>query len=114
MGVTDRALDQAQQAVDLATRVGSRVHAGAAQRVLAEVAAARGEPRAEELFHAAIASLTELKSDLELARCYRAFAAFREKGGHDADAVHLRMKADEIFGRLRGAARTPTAPIFTP
>jgi hypothetical protein len=84
---------------------------GSAQRVLAEVVAAGntvavpvGEG-ADDLFKSAIQVLTEVKNDLELARSYRAFAAYREKNGYPTEAVQLRMKADEIFGRLRGAAK---------
>jgi tetratricopeptide (TPR) repeat protein len=110
LGDKPKALEQAQRAVDLAGRVGSRVHLGSAQRVLAEVYG--GDPanaaRAEETFASAIAGLKEVHHELELARCYRSFAAFREKTGHPADAVQLRLAADEIFGRLRGAARART------
>ena len=59
---------------------------------------------AEELFKRAVQVLGEVANDLELARAYRAFAAFRERSGFAEEAVHLRMRADEIFGRLRGAA----------
>jgi hypothetical protein len=45
-----------------------------------------------------------MKNDLELARCYRAFATFRDKCGHAEDANKLRRRAEEIFARLRGAA----------
>jgi tetratricopeptide (TPR) repeat protein len=109
LGDRPKALDHALRAFDLAGRVGSRVHVGAAQRVLAEVYAgdAKTGAKAEELFQQAIAGLEEVHHELELARCYRAFASFRERTGHPADAVQLRLRADAIFGRLRGAARTP-------
>jgi tetratricopeptide (TPR) repeat protein len=109
----------ARRSLDLAEAIGSRVHSGVALRVLAEVAAAgdriagvtdvgeaqpRTEGNAEVMFQKAVQMLTELANDLELARTFRAFAAFRERSGAADEAVHLRMRADEIFGRLRGAA----------
>jgi hypothetical protein len=60
--------------------------------------------KAEQAFRAAIEILAAHKSELELARCYRSYALFRERGGQLAEATKLRGKADEIFGRLRGAA----------
>lgn len=107
-----KALEHARRALDLAEKLGSRVHVGMAQRVVGEVVAGgAGSPggdqdrqRAETHFRAAIEILASVKNELELARCYRAFAAFREKAGALADAAKLRTRADEIFGRLRGAA----------
>jgi tetratricopeptide (TPR) repeat protein len=120
LGDRGAGLAHAKRSLDLAEAIGSRVHAGTALRVLAEVAAAgdmtagvtdvgEAQPRsegsdAEELFRKAVHLLGEVANDLELARAYRAFAAFRERSGFPAEAVHLRMRADEIFGRLRGAA----------
>jgi len=112
------ALDHARRALELAERLGSRVHVGVARRVLAEVMAAgdlvagetdRGEarPRSEgagELFEGAIKVLVEVSNHLELARCFRAYATFRERSGDAAEAARLRLRADEIFGRLRGAS----------
>jgi hypothetical protein len=82
---------------------------GAAQRCLGEVLDAPGmsstdRSRAETYFRGAIEILAAHKSELELARCYRAFAAHRERAGAVAEAIKLRAKADDIFGRLRGAA----------
>jgi tetratricopeptide (TPR) repeat protein len=112
------ALEHARLALELAEKLGSRVHIGTARRVLAEVVAAGdltagvtdkgpSEERtagAGELFQSAIRILAEVANDLELARCYRAFASFRERSGDTSEAVSLRLRADEIFGRLRGAA----------
>lgn len=104
-----RAYEHARRALDLADKIGSRVHAGVAQRVMAEVVSAGGfsdaeRQRAEHHFRAAIEILAALRNELELARCYRAFAGFRERAGQLQEAAKLRMRADEIFGRLRGAA----------
>jgi tetratricopeptide (TPR) repeat protein len=101
-----RALEQANRGLDLAQKLGSRVHVGTAQRVLAEVLASGADAvdGADAMFRGALQVLTQVRNDLELARTYRAFAAFRERLGHAAEAVQLRMRADEIFGRLRGAA----------
>lgn len=101
--------DCARRALAISEAVGSRVQAGNANRALAEAVAAGGfseeeRARAEECFRRAIDILADMKNELELARCYRAFAAFRERSGHSADAAKLRKRADEIFGRLRGAA----------
>jgi tetratricopeptide (TPR) repeat protein len=119
-GERDVASAQARRSLELAEAIGSRAHVGAALRVLGEVAAAgdmtagvtdpgEAKPRtdgaaADELFREAIRVLGEVQNDLELARAYRAFAAFRERSGFSEDAVKLRIRADEIFGRLRGAA----------
>jgi hypothetical protein len=77
--------------------------------VLAEVAAGRGmegvgNQRAEDHFRRAVDILAGMKNELELARCYRAFAVFRDACGMPDDAIKLRKRADEIFSRLRGAA----------
>lgn len=117
-GNRPEAVDHARRALELAEKIGSRVHVGVARRVLAEVTAAgdltagvtdRGDaqPRSEgagELFESAIKVLSEVSNHLELARCYRAYANFREHSGDAAEAARLRLSADEIFGRLRGAA----------
>jgi tetratricopeptide (TPR) repeat protein len=111
LGDVPKAYDQARKAVEMAEKVGSRVHVGVAQRVLGEVMGAGGGTptgidriKAEQAFRAAIEILAAHKSELELARCYRSYALFRERGGQLAEATKLRGKADEIFGRLRGAA----------
>jgi tetratricopeptide (TPR) repeat protein len=118
LGDRDAAERHAKLSLDVAEAIGSRQHVGSALRVLAEVAAAGdmtagitdvGEARprrdgAEELFRRAVQVLGEVANDLELARAYRSYAAFRERSGFVEEAVKLRMRADEIFGRLRGAA----------
>jgi tetratricopeptide (TPR) repeat protein len=119
LGDRGAAYGHARRSLDVAEAIGSRVHTGTGLRVLAEVAAAgdmtagitdkgeaqprdQGDP--EHLFQQAVYVLGEVANDLELARAYRAFAAFRERSGKTEEAVFLRMRADEIFGRLRGAA----------
>jgi tetratricopeptide (TPR) repeat protein len=114
LGRHDVALEHARQALELAEKLGSRVHIGTANRVLAEVVAAgdlsdggavaERAGGADALFQRAIHILGTVANDLELARCYRAFADFRERLGDAPEAVSLRLRADEIFGRLRGAA----------
>ena len=101
LGDSERAMAEARRALALAEKLRSRPHVGGAQRVLAEVLSAVGDGEAGAWFETAIQTLSEVKNDLELARCYRAFAADREREGDPAEAVRLRMKADEIFGRLR-------------
>ncbi|HTM19039.1 MAG TPA: hypothetical protein VL172_00970, partial [Kofleriaceae bacterium] len=101
--------EQGERALALAQAVGSRAQVGIAHRVLGETAAASGfdevhKQTATEHFNHAVEILAGMKNELELARCYRAFAAFREKCGHAEDAAKLRRRAEEIFGRLRGAA----------
>jgi lysyl-tRNA synthetase class I len=89
--------------------VGSRVHAGNAHRVLAEVISA-GEVTPEQLqiadehFNHALEILAGMKNDLELARVYRSFAVFCERTGRMDDAAALRRSAEDIYTRLRGAA----------
>jgi hypothetical protein len=75
--------------------------------VLAEVLSALGDPEAGAWFERAIQTLEEVRNELELARCCRAYAAFRERGGDAVEAVRLRLRADEIFARVRGAHATP-------
>lgn len=105
----DAADDEARRALAISEAVGSRVHIGSAHRVLAEIASARGmdgvgNQRAEDHFRRAVDILAGMKNELELARCYRAFAVFRDACGMPDDAIKLRKRADEIFNRLRGAA----------
>lgn len=107
-----RALEQARRAMDLAERLTSKVHVALAHRVLGEVcgvtaATQLDRQRAEEHFRSSIEILLSLKNELELARTYRAFAVYRERTGMVADAQKLRARADEIFGKLRGAASLP-------
>lgn len=106
MGDAAQALDQARQALHISERVGSRAQVGASQRAMAEALAASGrdDAEADKHFRMAIEILAGMKNELELARCYRAFALLRERAGEDAEAQKLRRRADEIFGRLRGAA----------
>ncbi len=108
-GDGDDAFDHAQRALHVAESVGSRVHIGTAHRVMGSVltAGSFGEAdraRAEDHFTRAVDILASIRNELELARCYRAFAAFRERCGDIEDATKLRKLAEEIFGRLRGAA----------
>jgi len=104
-----RAYDEARRALALSEAVSSRVHVGMARRALAESIALGGfsdqeRRQAEESFRQAIEVLAGMKNEVELARCYRAFADFRERCGDAADASKLRRRAEEIFNRLRGAA----------
>lgn len=108
-GSLGRAVEEAQNALALAKALGGTVHVGKAHRVLGAVFAHPGQApdlqaQAEGHFRTAIEVLAALRNELELARCYRAFAALRQRTGHDADATKLRTRAEEIFGRLRGAA----------
>jgi len=108
-GAPTQAYEEAARALEISEGVGSRVHIGTAHRVLAEAAMAVGfeaehRTRAEQHFNHAVQILAGMKNELELARCYRTFAVFRERCGHLEDAAKLRMRSEEIFGRLRGAA----------
>jgi tetratricopeptide (TPR) repeat protein len=111
LGEVEEAEEDAREALSISEAVGSRVHIGAAHRALAEVYAAAdsqapsgGRTRAEEHFRKAIDILAAMKNELELARCYRAFAQLRERVGQRDEAQKLRSRADEIYQRLRGAA----------
>jgi len=110
MGDAGQAYDYARRALAISEEVGIRVHVGTAHRVLAEAIAASGKgdadqmKRAEEHFVRAVEILAGMKNELELARCYRSFAALCDVIGKPADAAKLRQRAEEIFGRLRGAA----------
>lgn len=108
-GSVQDARDNAKRALLISESVGSRVHVGTAHRVLGEVESAGdldhdARAKAEEHFNRAVEILAGMKNELELARCYRAFAVFRERCGLLEDAAKLRQRAEEIFGRLRGAA----------
>jgi hypothetical protein len=97
----------AAAAVSISEEVGSRVHIGCGHRVMGEVASALGDnPHAEEHFRRAIDILAAMRNEVELARTYRAFAQFRAQTGSVDEAATLRQRADEIFARLRGAAKT--------
>lgn len=107
-GIQD-ARDNAKRALLISEAVGSRVHVGTAHRVLGEVESSgeldeASKAQAADHFERAVQILAGMKNELELARCYRAFAVFRERCGLLEDATKLRQRADEIFGRLRGAA----------
>jgi tetratricopeptide (TPR) repeat protein len=107
LGEIEAAEKEARDALGIGEALGSRVHIGCAYRVLGEVAAARRDAAAaEERFRKAVDILSAVKNEVELARAYRAFALFRERTGNTAEAHKLRTRADEIFGRLRGAAAT--------
>lgn len=101
----------ARVALAIAEGIGSRVHIGSAHRVLGEINAARGDAPgargvAEDHFNRSVDILAGMKNELELARCYRSFALFRDSCGLGEDAAKLRKRADEIYSRLRGAAAT--------
>jgi tetratricopeptide (TPR) repeat protein len=110
MGDAAQAYDYAMRALAISEEVGTRVHVGTAHRVLAEAISAVGPTtpeqmrRAEDHFRRAVEILAGMKNELELARCYRTFANLCERIGKPEDAAKLRQRADEIFGRLRGAA----------
>lgn len=113
------AYDYARRALAISEAVGSRVHVGNAHRVLAEAVLARGfspeeQNIAEGHFRKAVDILAGMKNEVELARCYRSFAVFRERAGNADEAARLRRHADEIYGRLRGAAgsRLDTSRAF--
>jgi tetratricopeptide (TPR) repeat protein len=107
LGDSGEAEREAREALHIGETLGSRVHIGCAYRVLGEVAAARHDAAsADERFKKAVDILAAVKNEVELARAYRAFAQFRERSGNTAEAHKLRTRADEIFGRLRGAAQT--------
>lgn len=110
MGDAGQAYDYAARALAISEEVGTRVHIGTAHRVLAEALSAAGLDtaeqirRAEDHFRRAVEILAGMKNELELARCYRSFAGLCDRIGKTDDALKLRQRADEIFGRLRGAA----------
>ncbi len=107
MGQLEAAEVEAHAAVAVAEAVGLRVLAGTGYRLRAEVAAAMGQAAAaEECFRRAVDILAAVKHELELARAYRGFADLRQRQGQILEAGHLRVSADEIFGRLHAAATT--------
>jgi tetratricopeptide (TPR) repeat protein len=110
MGDANQGYDYARRALAIGEEVGTRAHVGTAHRVLAEALCAAGlvtaeqSHRADEHFRRAVDILASMKNELELARCYRSYAMLCEHSGQMNDAVKLRQRAEEIFGRLRGAA----------
>jgi len=110
MGDAAQGYDYARRALAISEEVGTRVHVGSAHRVLAEALCAAGlatpdqARRADEHFRRAVEILAGMKNELELARCYRSYAGLCEHSGAMSDAIKLRQRAEEIFGRLRGAA----------
>jgi tetratricopeptide (TPR) repeat protein len=111
LGAAREAFEGASRALTIGQAVSSSAHIGRAHCVLAEATWAGGaghedKAGAEEHYRQAVEILAGMKNELELARCYRSFALFREQSGDADDAAKLRRRADEIFGRLRGAAAT--------
>jgi tetratricopeptide (TPR) repeat protein len=109
LGQHDEALRHGERALEISEKIGSRPHAASAHRAVAEAISAAGfsaeeQRQAEEHFRCAVTILAELSNELELARCYRAFAVFMERTGAADDAAKLSRRADDIFGRLHGAA----------
>jgi tetratricopeptide (TPR) repeat protein len=107
LGQVEAADVEAHAAVAVAEAVGLRVQAGSGYRVKGEVAAAMGQGAiAEECFLHAIDILAAVKHEVELARAFRSFADLKHRTGNILEAGRLRVNADEIFARLRGAAAT--------
>jgi tetratricopeptide (TPR) repeat protein len=109
LGQHEEALRHGERALEISEKIGSRPHAASAHRAVAEAISAAGfsveeQRQAEEHFRCAVTILAELSNELELARCYRAFAVFMERTGAAEDAAKLSRRADDIFGRLHGAA----------
>ena len=109
MGDAHQALDCATRALNIAESIGSRVQIGVTQRVLGEAVSASGGSQEELLaaddhFRKAIDVLAGMKNELDLARCYRSYSLFCKRIGKLEDAKKLRLRSEEIYGRLRGAA----------
>jgi tetratricopeptide (TPR) repeat protein len=109
MGDSGQASDQAERALTVAENIGSRALVGSCHRVLAESLAMnpRGPDdlaQAEEHFRRAVDILAGMKNELGLARTYYSFSQFCASAGRGAESAKLRVRADEIYGRLRGAA----------
>lgn len=107
LGQIEAADVEAHAAVAVAEATGLRVQAGSGYRVKGEVAAAMGQLGvAEDCFRRAIDILGAVRHEVELARAYRSFANLKHRTGNVLEAGRLRVGADEIFARLRGAAST--------
>jgi len=109
LGDFDQAERYCQRALQLSEELGARLQVAICHRVLGEVvasAAANAEELegAERHLRTAVDILAGMKNELELARCYRSFSGVRERQGMSEDAAVLRQRAEEIYGRLRGAA----------
>jgi tetratricopeptide (TPR) repeat protein len=109
MGDGAQALDHANRALEIGMAVGSRLHIGTAHRATAEAIFFGGNDaghlaRADEHFRKAVEILAGMKNELELARCYRAYAKHRSATGNTAEADKLTRRAGEIFARLHGAS----------
>ncbi len=113
-GAFDQAMDCAKRALELGSEIRARLHIGRAHRVLAETTFGSGRS-AQEVdaanahFSKAVDILSGMKSEVELARTYRAYAVLREHIGNIEEAEKLRRRSDEIFGRLRGANQAAPA-----
>ncbi|MCX5744019.1 MAG: tetratricopeptide repeat protein [Proteobacteria bacterium] len=107
LGNLEAADVEAHAAVAVSQAIGLRVHLGCGYRVKAEVAVALGHTLpAEDDFRRAIEILAAVKHEVELARAYQGLANIKDGTGQAAEAQKLRMRADDIFNRLRGAAST--------
>lgn len=114
-----RARETIKHAVDLFGQVRSKVHLAVALRTLGEITAAGAwgeghEGRAVDYFMRSIAIFREIGNELEVARSYRAFAAYVSGSVHykyneqiQREARKLSEMADEIFERHRITRATP-------
>lgn len=109
LGDFDQAEGYCQRALQLSEELGARLQVATCHRVLGEIVAvsaadAEALEGAERHLRTAVDILAGMKNELELARCYRSFSVVRERQGMAEDSAVLRQRADEIYGRLRGAA----------
>jgi hypothetical protein len=116
-----KARDSIKHAVDLFGQVRSKSHLATALRTLGEITAAGAwgaghEGRAIDYFMRSIALCKEIGNELEVAKSYRAFAAYVQGSEHyqqnvdiQREAKKLSGMADEIYERHKKAAHAGTS-----
>ena len=112
-GDVEQAFDQAQRACTSASRwargsISATPIASSPRWSPPAAPPPSSTPRPRIIFNHAVEILAGMKNELELARVYRAFAAYRDRIGRPEDANALRRHAEEIYARLRRAPRPPT------
>lgn len=114
-----------ERSVELFAQTRSKVHVGIAKRTLGECLATWGYEsehgrRAEQMFRDALEIFEEAGAELEFARTARSFSDFLRQAPESAgaglldEADRLKLRADEIFVKLRVSAMSvEPAPLFS-
>lgn len=103
LGELRKAREAIKKAVDLFGQVRSKAHLAVALRTLGEITAAGAwggghEGRAVDYFMRSIALCKEIGNELEVAKSYRAFAAYVTVSEHYKDNADIQREAEKLSG----------------